>query len=297
MSAQKACSPINDYSYSQFCDTNSDGQYLNYYCNFAPGNADCSYGQSCTANDPQYSLIPTLADDPVLGSDFMCSGTILPDVVINLNWVAEGIIKEALPQNKFNIDWRRVNLQYTGVGPSDLMCPDGIQPCRRTRETEEDRSWQYNDCRFVLSDNDYDYTTSPPVRHYEVKRALLGTSNTNPTGLGIFSNSNWIDAADYNFYLLSVTMYVANQNFGTINTTPIQNRDISNWRANNQPYLRTQWNLTSVDVRGEDLDKIFFYSILPVASSSRTDGFHALHHTAFQNKLAKHLLGTGTMHI
>ena len=291
--AQNACSPINDYSFSTFCSgTNYD---QNYYCKFAPGNADCLYGQSCTANDPNYSLIPTKQDDSVLGSDFMCSGTVLPDVVINLPWIAEGIITEALPDNKFNIDWRRVNLQYTGVGPSDLMCPDGIEPCRRTREVTEDRSWKYNDCRFVLSDIEYSYTTTPPVRHYEVKRALLGTSVSNPTGLGIFSSTNWIDSADYDFYLLSVSMYVSNQNFGTINSTPIEAQGISNWRLNNQPFLRTQWNLTSVNVRGEDLDKLFFYSILPVASSTLTDKFHKSHHTAFVNKQARHLLGQTRM--
>jgi hypothetical protein len=294
--AQNPCSPINDYSYSQFCATNSEGKYLNYYCNFMPGNADCFYGQSCTANDPNYSLIPTPQEDSVLGSDFMCSGTILPDVVINLTWIAEGLITEALPDNKFNIDWRRVNLQYTGVGPSDLMCPDGITPCRRTREVTEDRTWKYNDCRFVLSDQDAP-TTGPPVRHYEIKKALLGTSVTNPLGLGIFSSTNWVDAAEYDFYLLSVTMYVDNQNFGTINSQPIVSEDISNWRLNNQPYLRTQWNLTSVNVRGEDLDKIFFYSILPVASSTLSDQFHKAHHTAHVNKRAQTLLGQGRMMI
>jgi hypothetical protein len=90
-------------------------------------------------------------------------------------------------------------------------------------------------------------------------------------------------------------MYVDSQNFGTINSTPIEAQGISNWRLNNQPFLRTQWNLTSVNVRGEDLDKLFFYSILPVASSTLTDKFHKSHHTAFVNKRARHLLGQTRM--
>jgi hypothetical protein len=88
---------------------------------------------------------------------------------------------------------------------------------------------------------------------------------------------------------------VANQNFGTINTTPIKGQGISDWRTNNQPFLRTQWNLTSVNVQAEDLEKIFFYSILPVASSTLTDKYHANHHLAFQNKKAQVNLGQGRM--
>lgn len=283
--AMKPCSLSNNYSFSNYCDTAQSPSLYPWYCNFQPGNADCMYGQTCVANDSSWSNYPTLAQDPALGSANVCSGTVLPDVVINLPWIAEGQIMSVNSDQTYNIDWRRINLQHFNVGPSDKLCPiNGV--CDFTNEEAlRDLSWRYNDCRYVLSDSDPGPT---PQRHYSVKTALLGTSISNPSGLGLFSTSTWADRNDYTFHLLSVTLYVSPFNRGTMDNSRITSQQSTIlpqlWRANTSTYLRTSWNLRSTSLTSADLNKIFFYSILPVADNANTENMQAQHLRKYREK-------------
>jgi hypothetical protein len=243
------------------------------------------YGQTCVANDSSWSNYPTLAQDPNLGSANVCSGTVLPDIVINLPWIAEGQIMSVNADQTYNIDWRRINLQHYNVGPSDKLCPvNGV--CDFTNEEAlRDLSWRYNDCRYVLSDSDPGPTQQ---RHYSVKTALLGTSISNPSGLGLFSTSTWADRNDYTFHLLSVTLYVSPFNRGTMDNSRITSQQSvilpQLWRANTSTYLRTSWNLRSTSLTSADLNKIFFYSILPVADNADTENMQARHLQKYREK-------------
>lgn len=283
--AMKPCARSNDYSYSNYCSVTSPN--YPWYCNFQPGNADCMYGQSCTINDPNWSNFPTPAQDSTLGSSLICSGTIKPDVVITLPWIAEGQIASINPDNTYNIDWRRVNLQHTNVGPSDKLCPNGGSCDFTNQEALSDLSWRYSDCRYVVSDTPEGATLQ---RHYQVKKALLGTSVSNPRGLGIFSTSDWADKNEYNFHVLSVTLYVSPYNIGTMANSRITSAATTLlpqvWRANTSTYLRSSWNLRSTSLTDKDLSKIFFYSILPIADSPATERMQARHLAKHREKVA-----------
>ena len=283
----KGCNLSNNYSFSNYCDTAliPSGLYP-WYCKFQPGNADCMYGQTCVTNVPTWSNLPNIAQDPQIGSDNVCSGTILPDVVISLPWIAEGTIASLNTDKTYNVDWRRINLQHFNVGPSDKLCPVGRNCDFTNDEARKDLSWRYNDCRYVVSDED---PTAPNQRHYSVKNALLGTSVTNPLGLGLFSSSAWTDAAQYTFHLLSVTMYVGPFNRGSMDTSRISEKTttLSEWRTKNtNTFLRSAWNLRSTSLTDKDLTKIFFYSVLPVADGPDTENMQALHLAKYREKKA-----------
>jgi hypothetical protein len=253
------------------------------------------YGQSCTINDPNWSNYPTLAQDSTLGSALVCSGTIKPDVVITLPWIAEGQIASINADNTYNIDWRRVNLQHTNVGPSDKLCPVGGNCDFTNQEALADLSWRYSDCRYVVSDTPEGSTLQ---RHYEVKKALLGSSVTNPRGLGIFSTSNWADRNEYNFHILSVSLYVAPYNVGTMANSRISSAATTLlpqvWRANTSTYLRSSWNLRSTSLSANELSKIFFYSILPIADNSATENMQAQHLRKHREKVALSIANPST---
>lgn len=285
--AMKGCALENNYSFSAYCDTAliPSGLYP-WYCNFQPGNVDCMYGQECVANVPTWSNLPNRAQDSKIGSDYVCSGTVLPDVVINLPWIAEGNIASLNADQSYNVDWKRINLQHFNVGPSDKLCPVGRDCDITNQEALKDMSWRYNDCRYVLSD---EAPTATPQRHYFIKQALLGTSVTNPLGLGLFSTSTWTDSAQYTFHILSVTMYVSPFNRGTMDTSRISEKTttLSQWRTlNTSTFLRSSWNLRSTSLTDKDLKKIFFYSVLPVADGVDTENMQALHHAKHREKRA-----------
>jgi hypothetical protein len=285
--AMKPCVLSNNYSFSTYCDTAQSPAVYPFYCNFQPGNSDCMYGQECVVNDPTWSNLPLPGEDSVIGSANVCSGTILPDIVITLPWIAEGQIASINTDNTYNIDWRRINLHHYNIGPSDKLCPVGRSCDFNNEEALRDLSWRYNDCRYVLSD-----TAEGPViqRHFEVKKALLGTSVTNPVGLGLFSSTSWTDAPDYTFHILSVTLYVSPFNRGTMDNSRISRENSAIlpqlWRANTSTYLRTSWDLRSTSLTDRELTKIFFYSILPVADNVSTEQMQAQHLAKYREKVA-----------
>jgi hypothetical protein len=275
--SQRGCSKTEDYDALNLCVSNPRP----FFCNFAPGNAMCLLGQTCTTNTG-----PTQIWSNNLTDSFICSGTVLPDVAMQLPWIAEGTISKVNSRGaSYDIDWHRVALQYDGIGPSDLTCPVSVtgktdKKCKITPETRADRSWKYGDCRFILADDPP--PSSYPAdrqRHTWVKTALLGSPDANPAGLGIFSNSIWEDSAYYTFPLISASLYVGKFSSNPMDRTAITTNTtysgLNGWRkrAANE-YFQTVWNLSSVNVPKESLTKIFFYSILPVDTGSETDAHH-----------------------
>jgi hypothetical protein len=229
----------------------------------------------------------------------MCSGTVKPDVVINLPWIAEGVIKKINVSGTYDVDWRRISLQYDNVGPSDQLCPVG-KACDVTNPVAiNDYTWKYSDCRFIVSDDASAVGVVRSLsRHFGVKEALLGTAEHDPLGLQYFSSSVWAaDAGSYTFDLLSVTLYVHPYDRGTMagpndvlptNSNKIPQTNPPLWKVNTNSFLRTSWNLRSVQVPSADLNKIFFYSILPLANNSETDSFHAQHLAKYKETVALH---------
>lgn len=306
--ASKRCNPLNDYSNStNNCNPANNPGGLPHYCKFTftsatstwSGNADCNYGQQCVTNtDTASSGVPLYNPSNPVSSAYICSRTVLPDTVITLPWIAEGVIVSVNGGGTYNVDWRRVNLQYDGVGPSPLLCPlipgTTLSQCAMTQQVTNDKSWKYQDCRFVVTDD-----PAIPSRHWDVKRALLGTSLSNPTGLMQFSTSTYpADAALIDYNLLSISLYVDLGNVGDMNSTITNGSQSSsgvpNWVGKlERPFARTSWNLQSVNLNSNQLEKIYFYSILPVASSSLTDVAHLAHKANYNAKVQRVLNAQG----
>jgi hypothetical protein len=299
--ASKRCNPLNNYSNS----TGNCNPLLNpslpFYCNYTfssasttwSGNADCNYGQECMTNtSAAVSGVPVYNPADPVSSAYVCSRTILADTVISLPWIAEGVITSENNGGTYNVDWRRINLQYSGVGPSPLLCPliagTTLSTCSLTPQAANDHSWKYQDCRFVLTDD-----AAIPSRHWDVKRALLGTSISNPRGLMQFSTSTYTaDANLIDFNLLSVSLYVDIGDVGDMNSKITNgsqtNSGVPSWVSKNtSPFARSSWNLQSVNLNSNQLEKIFFYSILPVASSSLTDVAHLAHVANYNAKVQR----------
>lgn len=254
----------NNATFTALCSDNLPNRP--YFCNFT-GNPMCLPGQECVTN---WSSVSTGWCTPGGGctnlqtATNVCSGTVYPNVAIKTQWIAEGEVTAKLTNGSYNIQWNRVQNTYPGIGPSAGWCNTGTSNCSATAVPTDyyDRTWVYSDCRFVLGDN---YTTSS--RHYSVSLALLGTSLTNPLGLGIFSVS---DNSFSNFNLESL-LYVSPSNTGNIQ---------NNWSATNAtPYRRTAWNLQSVNVPKNKIQKIFFYSIHPFTTTAETVGWHELNYS------------------
>ncbi len=254
----------NNQTFTALCSDNLPNRP--YFCNFT-GNPMCLAGQECVTN---WSSISTGWCTPGGGCSTLqtasnvCSGTVYPNTAIKTQWIAEGEVKAKNSNGTYNIQWNRVQNTYPGIGPSAGWCNTGTSNCSASQNSEDyyDRTWIYSDCRFLLGEN---YLTNS--RHYSVSQALLGTSVSNPLGLGIFSVS---DASFSNFNLESL-LYVSPSNTGEIQ---------NNWSATNAtPYRRTAWNLQSVNVNKNKLEKIFFYSIHPFQTSTETVGWHELNYS------------------
>jgi hypothetical protein len=304
--ASARCNPLNDYSNSTNNCNPLTNPILPFYCNFKftsatttwSGNADCKYGQQCMTNTSEaVSGVPLYNPANPISSAYVCSRTILPDTVISLPWIAEGIITRVNSGGTYNVDWRRVNLQFDGVGPSPLLCSlsgNNQSRCAMSPQVSNDHSWRYQDCRFVLTDD-----AAIPSRHWDVKRALLGTSISNPRGLMQFSSTTYsADAALIDFNLLSVTLYVDTGNVGDMNSTITNGSQSTNgvpsWVSKLEtPFARSAWTLQSINLNSNQLEKIFFYSILPVASSSLTDVAHLAHVNNYKAKVQRVLTAQG----
>jgi hypothetical protein len=269
------CDPANNLSASGRCD----GPILPDFCNFNQnGNIDCLYGQQCIANpntnDPSNWPFNTASN--------ICSGTVLPDIVIKLDWIAEGVVTSITTGTgtpKYNVQWNRIQNLYNGIGPSPLWCQNG--QCRFSDDAVQDTSWQYNDCRFILQDN-----VDTNSRHYDVSRALLGTSLSDPMGWTALSQSKYVDSGSITYVISSVTMYISTASVGGIDTSEyITSPGPGN--ANSQAarffgippnngvgittYAATSWNLRAQNLPIENLQKIYFYSIMPVDFGPPTD--------------------------
>jgi hypothetical protein len=204
---------------------------------------------------------------------------------MKLDWIAEGVITSITTgrgQDTYNVQWTRVQNLYPGIGPSPLWCQNG--QCAYTKQASEDISWQYNDCRFILRD---DIDTNS--RHFDVSRALLGTSLSDPMGWSVLSVSKYNDSEFIDFVVQSVTMYISPQNTGAIDTqtrfAPGTNQPSNAakfFNDNATPFAATSWNLTSQFVPATQLQKIFFYSIMPVDFGPPTDEAHTSHLSEFK---------------
>jgi hypothetical protein len=267
------CNPANNLSASGRCDVASPPDFCNYNEN---GNIDCLYGQQCVTNTDENWSFNT--------DSYVCSGTVLPSVVINLDWLAEGVVTSITTGTgtpKYNVQWNRVQNLYNGIGPSPLWCKNG--KCEFSLEAVQDTSWQYNDCRFIAQDN-----MDTNSRHYDVSRALLGTSLSNPMGWSVLSVSKYTDSQYIDFIVQSLTMYISTISTGQIDTTTTFTAgDDQSARFFNglgqQPFAATSWNLRGQNLPIESLQKIYFYSIMPVDFGPPTDGLHYDHLSAFQS--------------
>lgn len=274
-----SCDPANNLSNSTRCDPQNG--VLPHFCNFnLNGNLDCLYGQQCVAN----SNVDT-SSWPYNANSFVCSGTVLPDVVINLDWIAEGVITSittGMGDPKYNVQWTRVQNIYNGIGPSPLWCEGG--QCKYSLDAVGDTSWQYNDCRFILQDGVLNGSETNS-RHYDVSRALLGTSLSNPMGWSVLSNTKYVDSKFLGFAIQSVSMYISTASVGGIDGTTRRDPTVPGSGAAQffgsdpagtngdgaQVYAATSWNLRAQNLPASDIQKIFFYSIMPVDFGAPTD--------------------------
>jgi len=280
-----SCDPANNLSASGRCNVATPPDFCNYNQN---GNIDCLYGQQCVTNSNQNWSYNTT-------DQFICSGTVLPSVVINLDWIAEGVVTSITTGTgtpKYNVLWNRVQNLYNGIGPSPLWCKNG--KCQFSLEAVQDTSWQYNDCRFIAQDN-----MDTRSRHYDVSRALLGTSISNPMGWNVLSVSKYQDAQFIDFIVSSLTMYINTVSTGAIDTsTTFTAGDDQSSRFFNgigqQPFAATSWNLRGQNLPIEQVQKIYFYSIMPVDFGPPTDGLHYDHVNEFR---AQHIRTGGNLRL
>jgi len=246
-----SCTPGNNYSSNTRC-TESFTTYP-YWCSLT-GNPECGPGQMCVHNwgftYTGYSL-STDTPTPSSYSDYVCSGTVLPTVPLNTTWIAEGTIAKVNDngaQKTYNIEWNAVQNTYDKIGPSADFFKPGVGDEKYT-----DWSWIYSDCRFLYKSS---YSAG---RHGSVSQALLGTSISNPLGLGIFSIT---DASLSNYYIESA-LWVGSS---TGSISKIYSNDFSILPS----YRRSAWNLRSLAVPASDLTKLYFWSIHDMNYNSNT---------------------------
>lgn len=202
------CNPAHP-GYSQYAP------YVDWLCK-NKGNSDCPAGQQCVANwnasvtgwcipgDPCPSC-PNSTDPNIPGvcepTPYVCSGTVLPNTVMQTLWIAEGQVVSQNDDGSFEVQWNRVQNTYNGIGPSvNYVFPGPKQPGGGylntfSREATEDLTWRYADCRFVADSG------SITSRNTSVSNALLGftyvdqttgivQSASNPLGFAAFNDTN-----------------------------------------------------------------------------------------------------------
>ena len=151
-----------------------------------------------------------------------------------------------------DIRWTRVQNIYDVIGPSELWSTEPNNP-----DKFKDLSWRYADCRFIRTENEDSYLDT---RHHSVTEALLGNAGINPRGLTIFSTTD-LPLSSYSIWSL---LYVGS-NSGEIT---------QDWRNQTASYYRSAWNLESRNVNVDRLEKIYFYSVLPIQTSSAVLNLH-----------------------
>lgn len=272
-----SCTSLSDYANTFYTYTSNSIQYYGtcgfpntyvpagstppFFCQYQ-GNPMCLPGQQCVSNWSSLTgwSVPGNPNPNLTPAANVCSGTVYPNVAIKSQWIAEGTVTAISQNGTFaNVQWNRVANTYPGIGPSANWCNGGLGNCSATSVADNfsDLTWLYSDCRFVLGDN------SPTnSRHWSVSQALLGSSVSNPRGLGIFSVSD----VSFSSYNLQSLLYVNPTNSGTVT---------NNWSNTvGVPFRRTAWNLQSVAVPKANLEKIFFYSIHPMQTSAQTEQWH-----------------------
>jgi hypothetical protein len=110
-------------------------------------------------------------------------------------------------------------------------------------------------------------------------------------GWSVLSVSKYSDAQFINYVVQSVTMFISPQDTGAIDTltkfAPGLNQPANSakfFTDNATPFARTSWNLTSQFIPSTQLQKIYFYSIMPVDFGPPTDTASVNHLTNFRNK-------------
>lgn len=212
-----SCEVANNWSntnYGDFCSTSANAQAAPWICQ-NKGNWGCPAGQVCAANwNPSVTgwcipgdPCPTDCNNPDLPgvctnsvAGYVCSGTVLPNVVMQTIWIAEGEVVSQNGDNSFEVQWNRVQNTYNGIGPSvDYVFPGPKTGSGYTNQfnaaATEDLTWRYADCRFVAD------SSSQTSRNTSVSAALLGVtyvdqttgivqSASDPLGLDSFQDPN-----------------------------------------------------------------------------------------------------------
>lgn len=267
-----SCSLALDYgnlSYSQnnvvhYCLESLSGQP--YFCSFS-GNVSCFPGQQCVANwgsQTGWCSPSEECSDNYETATNVCSGTILPTIVLQTPWIAEGTVT-SLANGSYSVQWDRIQNTYQGIGPSDTWCNSGTSNCALNPGDTNDLSWRYNDCKFVRAE---DYAEHLDSRHATVASALLGSSLTNPIGLNIFSTSN----ASYSDVFFQRLLRVGAFAQGEVS---------DDWRNVIVPYIPTAWNLRATGLPKSSLKKIWAYSIHPFHKDTESVQYHHNNHSGF----------------
>ncbi len=228
-----------DHSYASFCSNVGPSSLSYFICSISEPteNFDCAFGQTCVPNTTSLSgWCPPATSCPYYTASSVCSGTVNPNVSINTKWIAEGVVTN-ITGSYANVDWQRIRNTYPGIGPSPYIFDTFT---KGVKTATQDFSWIYSDCRFI--------DMGEPGRHASVSYGLLGSSITDPSWNLILDNSRT--------HITERVIYVG-QSVGQ-NQAPIQS----------QTYYRSAWDLHSVNVPLNSLERIWFYSIQNLDTSS-----------------------------
>ena len=292
-----------------------------WYCN-STDNASCAAGQVCkqitTTNDINYSgwcttaSCGTLTNSGVFGAGYpytltgtnsgFCSGTALPNVLLQTTWIAEGeimAVDNTQDPPVFDVQWERVQNMYGGIGPSlNYKFPGkynsvtGTYANTLSKGATEDIDWRYSDCRFLVNPDG----ARSQTRNWSVTQALLGYYDTvsgavvGPAGLSVFASDPSFTSdilsllyvssvsfcpQDYVASILSqcndaygngpISTPTAECNIPPIPCQPVTPDDVFG-AATTPPYQRagnTVWPLQATGVPASALQRIWFYDIMP----------------------------------
>jgi hypothetical protein len=181
-----SCSLINNVSNStgvgNICNPSNPQYNPSWWLCSSSGNWSCQQGQICAANwNPDETgfcinenTCGSLISKTVSG--FVCSGTVLPQVVLQTTWIAEGkVVSREANSGNLEVLWDRVQNTYPGIGPSLGFAYPGTYSEETQRyqnswsgQAALDLNWKYSDCRFMT------YPGSITSRNTSVSWALLG---------------------------------------------------------------------------------------------------------------------------
>lgn len=294
-----------------------------WYCS-STDNSSCAAGQVCktieTVDDINYSgwcttaSCGTLTNSGVFGPGYawtltgtnsgFCSGTALPNVLLQTTWIAEGeIMAVDTTQDPpvYDIQWERVQNMYGGIGPSlNYKFPGKYNSVSGTYTNKlnvgatEDLDWRYSDCRFITNPDGVQSAT----RNWSVTQALLGYYDSGtgavvpPAGMNVFANDpsfttdllGLLVASSVSFcpssYISSIQAQCAQNGYtpaacsvpDQVPCQPVTPQDVFA-AATVPPYQRaanTVWPLQATSVPASALQRIWFYDIMPFDPTANT---------------------------